>query len=371
MDNEEVKSLIKRYKINQCTEAEKALVEDWFMQYNEQEINISPERIKELGKQIYNAIPGVNVDNKKPIIKLWPGITSAAAALLLAMFTWIYINNPTIPAKPSVQDIAPGGNKATLTLANGKTIILSDIKTGIKIDRDKIMYNDDTPISNDNTDDVSGLATISTPNGGEYQIVLQDGTKVWLNAASTLLYPTTFRARGARKVELRGGEAYFQVTKDSKRPFVVTTRDQDVMVLGTTFNVNAYSDQAEIKTTLVEGSVKVAVYSGTPNALSKIIKPGEQAVFHNKKIAVKPVDLSLEIAWQKGKIQFENAELITVMSMLARWYNIDVEYQYYPSKARFSGSIARSKNISEILELLQSTGDAHFKISERKVLVMK
>lgn len=372
MEQKDGETLMKKYQRGQCTEAEKALLEQWVMQLNEGDVDISQERIEKLGNEIYKNLPGPNGEPRS--IKLWAVIAAVASVILIGISVLMFypkIDTATIEHE-SVNDISPGGNKATLTLENGKTINLSADKAGVIIATDKITYNDSTSIATVNESEVPGLATITTPKGGEYQITLPDGTKVWLNSTTTLQFSANQMSwRGERKVRLESGEAYFQVAKDSKRPFVVTTRDQDVQVLGTIFNINAYADQPEIKTTLVEGSVKVAIHPGTSEALSTIIKPGEQAVFQNDKIAVKTVDLSLETAWKNGKIQFENVELKTVMSMLMRWYDIQVEYAYYPSDVRFSGNIARSKNISEILELIQSTGDVHYKIEGRKVLLMK
>jgi len=370
MTKEETKQLLKRYNTDQCTEREKHIVEETLMQFNEDQPGLSEKRLEQLGSEIYKNLPGP--DGKSRSIKLWSVIAAIASVSLVGIsILMFYPRLDVVPVETNtVQDVSPGGNKATIKFANGKTINLSAAKSGIIISANGTTYDDGTPISNGEAD-VSGIATITTPNGGEYQVVLQDGTKVWLNAASTLLYPTTFQDRGARRVELRSGEAYFQVTKDSKRPFVVKTRSQDVTVLGTTFNINAYSDQPQIKTTLVEGSVKVALHSTNSITNSKVIKPGEQAILQNGKIAVSRIDLGLETAWKDGKIQFENADLKTVMAMLQRWYDIEVEYAYYPTGVTFSGNIARSKNISEILELIQSTGDVHYKIEGRKVLLMK
>lgn len=369
MTTEEAKQLIAKYNAGHCTEAEKALLEGWYEIYNEYNLDISQATIGKRGKQIKKLLPGYN--KSKGGIKLWSVITAVASVSLIGVITLFFYqrSEETVIQNNAVQDIAPGSSKAMLTLANGKSFSLSGQKEGVVIGGGKITYTDGTVILNDNKGQ-KGNNTITTPNGGEYQVVLPDGTKVWLNAASTLLYPTTFRERSARKVELRSGEAYFQVVKDSKRPFVVSTGNQEVTVLGTTFNINAYSGRSGTKTSLVEGSVKVTINAGTTKSISKIIKPGEQSIFQNSNIVVKAVDLSLETAWKNGMIQFENAELKTVMVMLVRWYNIDVQYQYYPSEARFSGSIARSKNISEILKLIESTGDIHFKIEGRRVIAM-
>lgn len=370
MTTKEAKQLIVKYNADKCTEAEKALLENWFEIYNEHELDISRIEIKQIGEQIKKQLP--HSDNNKNPIKLWSVITAVASVSLIGIsILMFYPNHETVSThNKSAHDIAPGGNKAILTLANGKTINLSADKTGVIIDNNNIRYSDSTAIVNGNDSNVSGLATISTPKGGEYQITLPDGTKVWLNAATTLQFSANLkRERGERKVRLESGEAYFEVYKDKKRPFVVATGQQEVSVLGTHFNINAY-EPGSTKTTLLEGSVRV---QSTNNLKlnSKILVPGEQSITKAGSIKISKVNTAIELAWKKGKIQFVREDLKTVINMVSRWYNIDVIYQYYPTGGKFTGSISRSKNISEVLNLLESTGDVRFKIQGRQVFVMK
>ncbi len=164
------------------------------------------------------------------------------------------------------------------------------------------------------------------------------------------------------------GEAYFSVSKDKAHPFIVTTKGQDVTVLGTEFNINAYSAETTIKTTLIEGSVKV---NAKAHKLEKTLRPGQQANYSSSDIIIKAADLDLETAWKRGKTEFEDADLKTVMTMLERWYDIETVYQTNNTESRFTGTVSRSKNISAVLKLLESTGEVHFKIEGRKVIVMK
>jgi len=371
MTKEETKQLLKRYNADQCTELEKSIIEDTLMQFNEDQPGLSEEKLEKLGSEIYKKLPGP--DGKSKIIKLWSVITAVASVSLIGIsFLMFYQKKETISTPVQyVHDIAPGSHKAILKFSNGKTINLSTSKTGVIIDADKITYNDRTAIANANGDNVSGMATITTPIGGEYQITLPDGTKVWLNAATTLQFSANLnRERGARKVSLESGEAYFEVYKDKTRPFVVATANQEVLVLGTHFNINTY-ELNSTKTTLLEGSVRIKSTGDASKIKPTMLLPGQQAVNTGASIEVHKVNTNIELAWKKGKIQFVRADMKTVMNMISRWYDIKVIYKYYPVDGKFTGSISRSKNISEVLNLLETTGDVRFKIVERTVLVMK
>ena len=368
MEDIRIKNLLNKLKEGTCTPSERDELLQWLSQFNEDQTEVQPEVIEQIGQEVRQELLKLKGNSTAPI--LWTILSTVAAFTLIAFITFFYFKSSTAPVKSvGVKDILPGSNRATITLANGKIINLSSAKKGVVINSTGLTYTDGTTISNSAINDIAGHATITTPKGGEYQIVLSDGTEVWLNAATILQYPVSFKSQGTRAVKLLSGEAYFQVAKDRQKPFVVTSARQKVLVLGTHFNINLYNAGA-IKTTLVEGSVKVYDNDHSLNS-AKILVPGQQAVNDGKVIVVNTVDTDIELAWKDGKIQFEEVELKTVMEMLTRWYNIEVEYQYYPSKARFSGSIARSKEISEILELLQATGDAHFKIDGRRILIMK
>jgi transmembrane sensor len=267
-------------------------------------------------------------------------------------------------------DIAPGGNKAVLTLANGSTIILDSAQNGTLSSQGniKIIKLDDGQLAYDKSA-VSGNTellynTISTPKGGQYQLTLSDGSKVWLNAASSLRFPASF-SDDERKVELTG-EGYFEVAHNAAKPFIVTKNNVEIKVLGTHFNVNAYDDENSMKVTLLEGSVKVS--KGNE---STVISPGQQARISNleKKIDVKKnVDLDEVIAWKNGLFQFDQANIKTIMRQIARWYDVDVVFEGKIPEVLFGGKISRDVNVSQVLKVLQE-GGIHFRVEGKKIIV--
>ncbi len=273
-------------------------------------------------------------------------------------------------------DIVPGGNKAVLTLANGKKINLTDVNIGTlaeqsnvqiaKIADGQLVYNVllDQKVIDDQKNQNN---TIETPRGGRYQMRLPDGTNVWLNSASRLTFPSSFSCLSKRKVEL-SGEAYFEVAKDSSRPFVVKTILQEVEVLGTHFNISSYEDESSVKTTLIEGSVKIVAKNGS----DKILKPGQQSVLTADNITVENISQGQQaLAWKNDQFVFESNDIQYVMRMISRWYNVEVEYVGTIPENRFGGAISKFENISEVLKSLESTGRVKFKIEERRILVFK
>lgn len=205
---------------------------------------------------------------------------------------------------------------------------------------------------------------LQTPRGGQYKITLPDGSKVWINAASSLKYPVAF-VGNERKVEI-SGEAYFEIVKDATKPFKVQLNNMEVEVLGTHFNVNGYEDEESVKTTLLEGKVKVQAASGV-----KFLNPGQQAQIKSSGNIAVTSDINLEeiVAWKDGNFQFENADIKAVMRQLARWYDVDVTYKGNINQ-HFVGSISRNVNLSQVLSMLQQTGAAKFKIDGKQLIVM-
>lgn len=265
-------------------------------------------------------------------------------------------------------DVAPGKNKAILTLANGSSIILDSAANGMLTTQgnSKILKLHGMLSYNTlNTKSTEVLYnTISTPRGGQYQLMLADGSKVWLNAASTLRFPASFVGK-ERKVELLG-EAYFEVAKNPAMPFKVKVNGMEVEVLGTHFNINSYDNEATVRTTLLEGSVKI-----NKNSSSRFLKPGQQAQM-NKAGEIKiinNVDVEEAIAWKEGKFQFDKADIHDIMRQLARWYDVDVEYKGTVS-SHFGGTISRDVSLSQVLNMLQLTGEVNFQIQNKKVMVM-
>jgi len=307
-------------------------------------------------------------------------LTAAAlVTVMLAAGTWLIWNNthkqsasnPT--ASIYKNDVAPGGNKATLTLANGSIVILDTAAKG-KVSQQgntKILKTGNGQLAY--TMDPSGLShgreqllnSVTTPRGGQYQLVLADGTRVWLNAASSLRYPVYFTGK-ERAVELTG-EAYFEVAKNPKLPFRVKVNGMEVEVLGTHFNIMAYSDEREAITTLLEGSVKII--KGTANAL---LKPGQQSQVDEKGM-IKIVDnanMDEVMSWKNGFFQFEQSDIQTIMRQVARWYDVDVSVEGNIAD-HFHVAIPRNVAVSKLFNALELTGHVHFKVDGRKVIVLQ
>jgi transmembrane sensor len=308
--------------------------------------------------------------------KLWPRIAAAAAILIvLSTALLFYLNNVTKNTSDTinyVSDVPSGKQSATLTLANGEKIRLNDALDGklaeqagvivLKTKNGELIYR------------INGKAgkamrnTLTTARGEQYQLVLPDGTKVWLNATSVLSYPSSFTNASKRSVEL-DGEAYFEVAKDTRHSFVVKSKTQQIEVLGTHFNVNTYDDESEVKTTLVEGSVKITA-NGVTNAI--VLKPGQQAALSGNKLAVKEINGTAVVAWKNGEFMFDHETMEEIMRKVARWYDVEVEYQDLSiAKERFGGTVSRFGNVSEVLRMLELTGDVHFKIEGRRIVVTK
>ncbi|NWJ50523.1 MAG: FecR family protein [Bacteroidetes bacterium] len=277
-------------------------------------------------------------------------------------------------------DVAPGGNKAVLTLADGSSIILDSAQNGalaqqgntkvLKLNNGQLAYN----LAGQQHPATTVLYnTISTPKGGQYQVVLPDGSKVWLNASSSLRFPTAFIGN-ERIVEITG-EAYFEVASlkisdnlTKKRPFIVKVNGVEVDVMGTHFNVMAYGDEGKIKTTLLEGVVNVK-----RGKLNELLKPGQEAELSynqtNDKIIIRNVDLEEAVAWKNGRFLFNNAEIRPIMRQLMRWYDVDVIYEGNVPERYFTANISRNTNLAELLKVFELS-KIHFKIEGRKLIVM-
>lgn len=379
MKNTELLYLFEKYRNNKCSPDEVSLLLAHFRKNSfeqEQLMDLVLESLQEqpsaaqmTNKHVQSAIDKayLNIvaeisDAKRPKYTWKPWIRISAAAAVLIIIAFFFFNNPhgSAPVPVSAENILPGGHKAVLKLADGKTIHLSDQHSGIIMGSNTVKYNNGSAIPGQLKE---GLMTISTPRGGEYQIVLADGTKVWLNAATTLQYSADLRERGKRKVKLLVGEAYFEVSKDKEHPFIVETPLQEVEVLGTHFNINSYSDEGRTVTTLTEGSVKVS-YLDNKAKESAVLKPGMQSVAGNGKIKVQQADLQTELAWKEGKIYFRDAPIQEVLRQVSRWYNIEVEYEGEPTKEVFNGGIKRTANLSSVLRILELS-NVHFALAKK------
>jgi transmembrane sensor len=328
-------------------------------------------------------------------VKLWPRIAvasrrkvgtsllaTAAAVTAITLGVWLYSNkyrdaSVKTGSTASVNDIAPGKNGATITLANGKVIQLSDAKSGVVIGEDDLKYSDGSDVRYSSAElqgadgKVQNLIA-ATAKGQTYQFTLSDGTKVWLNADSKIYFPSQFSGK-ERKILLEG-EGYFEVVQDKAHPFLVRTDKQEVEVLGTHFNISAYQDGA-IKTTLLEGSVKVNGLERAGGVIrigfSEVLKPNQQAVLSGNKLDVITANTDQVIAWKNGKFAFNKQSLQEIMRGIARWYNVEVVFEPGFVSRPFTGSISRFENISTVLRVLELTGTVHFRVEGRRVTVMQ
>jgi len=293
----------------------------------------------------------------------------------------VEIPKTIIKEKPLYKnDIKPGGNQAILTLADGTKIVLDKAAEGalarqgnttvIKLDDGRLAYNMQT-VSKIPTTKVL-YNTLSTPRGGQYRVTLPDGTLVWLNASSSLRFPTAFTGND-RKVEIKG-EAYFEVAKNEAMPFIVTAENSEIKVLGTHFNVSAYADDKVLKTTLLEGSVEFSVVkqAGSENEATTIkLQPGQQAQLdETNSLKVVEADTEEATAWKNGYFIFNNEDVGSIMKKITRWYDVKVVYDKNDENMHFTGNISRAENVSEVLRILELTEAVHFKIEGKTITVL-
>lgn len=358
MGKNNIRDLLKRYLAGACNPEERAQVEQWFEELESSNVKLSDADLEE-------DIAAVRARLIAPLRKrrTWYRYASVAAALfVVSLAAYFYFTSwaPTgskhsDTAAKSVADIAPGRNAATLLLEDGTEIVLDDLSNGaIARDGSNTIYKNAggqlTYVAAANGADTGSVIsnTLKTPRGGQYQLVLPDGSKVWLNAASQLTYKIG-KTSPERLVELQG-EAYFEVAKDAHRPFKVRSRGQVVEVLGTHFNVSSYDDDPNVKTTLAEGSVKIA---GTGGHGDVTLEPGQQATLDGKnRISVARVDVSDAIAWKNGKFNFNQTDIHAVARQLSRWYNVEVVFKGKTAGVQLSGEVHRNTNASKVLEIL-------------------
>ncbi len=315
---------------------------------------------------------------EKPVIKMpWRKWLAAASVILLIGSAALFFlnkspkNQPVVtnlPSKNKVQtDIKPGQAGAILTLASGETILLDSAINGSLAQQGNasiIKKNGELVYSNDKPNAEVVYNTMTTPKGRQFSLVLADGSKVWLNAASSITFPTAFIGT-ERKVTITG-EAYFEIAHNPAMPFIVEKGKTSVLVLGTHFNVNAYDDERALCVTLLQGSVNVS-----NGKSSKIIKPGQQAQINKEDniSLLNNVDLDNVVAWKNGRINFEGADIETVMRQMARWYDVEIVYNK-KLEDLFYADIPRSTMLSDVLKALELTRKVHFKIDGRKVVVI-
>lgn len=275
-------------------------------------------------------------------------------------------SDPATPvdAVKLAENLLPGGNRATLQLADGTGIGLDQQQVGIVMG-DEITYTDGS-VALATAKDEKRMMILSTPRGGQYQIALADGTKVWLNADTRLRYPNKFTDK-QRVVEL-DGEAYFEVAKAAGKPFIVVTAKEKVEVLGTHFNVYSFPKEKESKVSLLEGKVKVSVPAGK----TRLLQPGEQASVQGEELSVQQVPVDESIAWKNDEFMFNNEPLGTALAQVARWYDIDIEIDPSVAKMKLWGSVSRLDNFDKVLKIIKMTDDKiKVQIEGRRVRLMK
>lgn len=336
---------------------------------------------QQITNSIYSRLQS-SIRDQQPKKMQWYKLPLAAAIAMMTVGVgaYLYFNTPSDQSTPHTQQIAKkivaGSNKAILTLSGGKQIVLTDASNGelvqegdIRITKTadgKIIYEPSTAQRADVDPKAVVYNTVSTPKGGQFQVVLPDGSQVWLNAMSSITYPSSFSGK-ERLVQLKG-EAYFEIAKNPEKPFKVdVTGKQKIEVLGTHFNVEAYLEDNEIKTTLLEGSVKLS----TSNREVRL-KPGQMAVNDlEKELTIKQADLEEVMAWKNGLFVLNDVNLKDVMKKASRWYDVDVEYQGNIANKKLWGTVSRYKDITELLDNIAITSSLRYKIEGRRVILMK
>lgn len=384
MTKQEVKVLLQKYEQGRCTPEENAMVENWYSNLvsKTEDMQHEPDYDRWYA-QIKHRLPVEEPISQTSKLSLWSGI-AAAASVVLVIGAGFYLFSGSDKV---VSDIDPGKTGATLTLADGKKINLTDAghgdiarQAGILVSKTsngaliyKMVEAENKSSATDNIGkEVVKYNTLSTANAEQFKVVLADGSSVVLNAASSLRFPTSFANSKHRNVELIG-EAYFTVKHDVHQPFKVFTRGQIVEDLGTEFNISSYEDDHQVKTTLVTGSASVtpSTLGRQPHSRAFVLVPGEQAVLNQGQLNVQKVDLRLETAWKNGKFAYKNTTLSEAMKQVSRWYNVKVDYQTEALKLRrLSGSVSRYDKVSGILKAIEFTAGVSFKIETDRIIVM-
>jgi transmembrane sensor len=384
MSKQDFIELYEKYLSGQCTAAEKELLESYYSEINlmdnEWDAKLGDEQlIKNIIRAQISEATGIKEQHVLGQRRFYTSLKYAAAVLVFitaGVACWVYFTKKSklhqVASMPAV--IKPGSHSATLTLANGQSIVLNATKNGqisqssgvaVKKQSDSVLTYTYAGLKRRAINAVPDSNMLTIPRGGIIQTVLSDGTKVWINASSSLKYPVAFA--GTERRVILSGEAYFEAAKNKDMPFKVIVNGVEVQVLGTHFNVMGYHEDKVIKTTLLEGSVKLR--SGGSQTL---LKPGQEGVFADgqSQFNVNEVNAADAIAWKEGFIVFDNESIQSIMLKIARWYNVDVVYQGKMNKSNFGGTISRYKSIDVVLKALETTGSVHFKIEGRRIIVM-
>ncbi|ROI02520.1 DUF4974 domain-containing protein [Chryseobacterium sp. G0240] len=290
---------------------------------------------------------------------------SVAILLIVGIFSYLYLIRPIdstdIKTKKTVYDIMPGSNKAMLRLSNGEVYQLTNVATGISTGTEGIRYTQGEKIVIPNENET---VSVSTPRGGQYRIVLADGTKVILNAESSIVYPSLFRG-SQREVHIEG-EAYLEVAHDAKKPFIVMSKGQKITVLGTRFNLYSFAGEP-VTTTLLSGKVEISMRTGNSQPIK--LTPGQQSIFSGSDIAVREVEASDYIGWTKDVFIFNDTKLTNILRQISRWYDVDVIFPTDFKDESFYAEIPRNRKLSEVLGSLQHSSNFRFEIQGRRIIV--
>lgn len=377
MTQEQLSILIPKYLSGTATPEEKLAVEQWYQHEQELEVFIGegPETSEQ---ELHDKILGrlrttIQQPSRSRVLPLWKKMAAAAAAVIvLSASTWYLLQQEKQPAPAELAqqtEISPGFDQAVLTTSDGRKIELGkNVHAPISEQNGVIISNNGNQLSYNTaaSGNTEYFNTLEVPRKGMYSIGLADGTKVWLNSLSSLRYPTTFPGK-ERRVSIKG-EAYFEVAKNPKQPFIVEVEGgQEIEVLGTSFNVNAYSNEQIISTTLLSGSVRVRA-----NAASQLLSPGEQAEYNQTNTSIqlkKDIDAEDAIAWKNGFFVCNGKDLKAILRQVMRWYDIEVEYQGNIQPEIFVGTISRNMNLSELLKVLEITG-VQFSLRGRQLTVL-
>lgn len=376
----QAKEILQRYVAGQCTDEERAWVEEWYKENYSTNFEIDPDLADEHFAAVWQRME--SSPNKKRRDSLWRSWSIAASILVvLGLAGWYFwpVTSSEVEQRiveTSQKAIQPGRDQALLTLADGRIINLDSITVGANILENgmSITKMADGTLSYTMDTQTAAMAkdsynTISTPRGGQYKIMLPDHSVVWLNAASSLRFPVTFTGSSTRLVVL-DGEGYFEVASDQNKPFIVESQNQQTIVKGTKFNISAYRDDQKKITTLLEGSVLIKAMTEEYGLADEVLlRPHEQTVIQNNKVVKTKVDASEAIAWKNGKFIYNNTPLMTIMKQLARWYDVEVVYLESMEGTTFTGSLSRFENIEDVLRKISLTESVRFETRERRIMV--
>jgi ferric-dicitrate binding protein FerR (iron transport regulator) len=392
--------ILTKYRLGKATEEEREFIDSYYNLFEVEpglEAWLNDEESEQMTKKMLRGVwqkimEEEAKDGEERKIKRFPTPMKIAAAVLILIASAVAFYGIAVRSgsfeKGAVgsltevnpqQQIHPGGNKAVLTLANGRQIVLDNSEHGSLaqqgvakisvVGSGQLVYSKKQG-TNGKRHRETVYNTITTPRGGQYEIVLSDGSRVWLNAASSLHFPAAFTGN-SRTVQLNG-EAYFEIAKQPEKPFIVEAGHAHIQVLGTDFNVSAYRDEEAVKTTLTEGAVRVTSFATGNSSGGVTLKPGEQASVDKQtgNMEVEAVNVDLALAWKNGLFYFQNTNITTIMEDVARWYNVEVVYETQDLKSKnFSGVLSRYGQVDALLKRLELTGAVNFRIDGNKIIV--